>query len=587
VESGLKARKPKAGGVTSGLTRRLASFHAPQSPQAQSSGSSWGKTSRRPWPTKEALDWWQADAWLETVPDVNCWCISTFVELLPGSLGGLVCWCLEGWPSAANRNLIWHRGLNGPTVILQYLMISTPHWALVLLWFLCEVDIPAIEVIFPVVLLLWRSACIGLKYAYFSPSDIQEVRRSVQWSETKRNARTVGAQRYFDAQGTLALDTLESLCKAAARLGLLPHIRERICNVGVENARTMWTFASTRLLLVEQHDDEVRLTVSDAESLDFCKYGDLREVFWLDDVAGVEELVEDGKVPLIVMAYYFASKAFRKLDLKRFRFIFVCSFFMCFLHPVMLFATNREPFGSTSAEIAIFVLRCIGVFIPFFQVMLFVNYPPIEGLKRIELANSILAAYGRGEARMNYLAGRAGYPQLDIENMDDLKAFWLLTRLVGPSYDVGILMRYNCAFVAVSVAFLCLTTAGLVISVRTGVTAWGVSAEFLVLYVTGAVSVFTASLLCMKLNDSVYLFEAVARRAGLEHPELADTAKDVCLDIVGEHVNLHQYRIMYVPAKPGLMSLLWSGMTLLTGVFISAMPNVCVPIFLLSSGCGE
>uniref|UniRef100_A0A7S1R8L4 Uncharacterized protein n=1 Tax=Alexandrium catenella TaxID=2925 RepID=A0A7S1R8L4_ALECA len=112
----------------------------------------------------------------------------------------------------------------------------------------------------------------------------------------------------------------------------------------------------------------------------------------------------------------------------------------------------------------------------------------------------------------------------------------------------------------------------------------GVSAELTVLFVSGSVAVVMASLLCVSINWQVPMYEGLAREAALKYPELGGVAKDVCSDFLAEHMELNPVQLMFMPATPALLSLLWSGLVVLAGIFFASLPSVCLPLF-FSRGC--
>jgi len=167
--------------------------------------------------------------------------------------------------------------------------------------------------------------------------------------------------------------------------------------------------------------------------------------------------------------------------------------------------------------------------------------------------------------------------------MDDLRAFWVLARLLGPTYHAGLFIRYNSAYVATSFIFLLAATFGVVVSASSGTVEWGVTAELGFCFIAGAISVFLASIMCVRLNGLVPSFAAVSRRAALAFPALGGVAKDICADLATEHQHVEPYKIMYMTATPALISFLWSSIMVLAGVLISFLPSVCIPMFITSS----
>ncbi|CAE8720796.1 unnamed protein product, partial [Polarella glacialis] len=84
--------------------------------------------------TKKVLAWWQADAWMETVPDTSTFIFSLLYEILPFCLSVPLCLLAEGRVSATNRNLIYMRGINPlGGVIFQHVITSLP-WTILVTW---------------------------------------------------------------------------------------------------------------------------------------------------------------------------------------------------------------------------------------------------------------------------------------------------------------------------------------------------------------------------------------------------------------------------------------------------------------------
>merc|ERR1719336_3095330 len=103
------------------------------------------------------------------------------------------------------------------------------------------------EGIFPFVLISWRAAVIGMKYAYFAPSDLQELRSSTGWTKSKQNVRLLGMHIYFNVTGTLASDHLEHLCKAAAKIGMLEDLKGCSLEMSPEEAAEVWFRVKMRM----------------------------------------------------------------------------------------------------------------------------------------------------------------------------------------------------------------------------------------------------------------------------------------------------------------------------------------------------
>merc|ERR1711879_821096 len=99
----------------------------------------------------------------------------------------------------------------------------------------------------------------------------------------------------------------------------------------------------------------------------------------------------------------------------------------------------------------------------------------------------------------------------------------------------------------------------------------------------GAISVVSAALLCTRLNGLTPVFATVTRRISLMHPALGGVAKDIAADFMMEHDTLYPVQVMYMPAKPSLISFLFSGLAVLAAIFISALPyEICIPVLLSS-----
>ena len=83
----------------------------------------------------------------------------------------------------------------------------------------CQRTVGLLDVGWPFVLMLWRSTCVAMKYAYFSVSDMQTVQGKSSWAKgSASNLRALGGGVHFNAAGTLPLE-LQKACLLSALRG--------------------------------------------------------------------------------------------------------------------------------------------------------------------------------------------------------------------------------------------------------------------------------------------------------------------------------------------------------------------------------
>jgi len=527
--------------------------------------------------------WWKADVSAETTIDMTTFILTVIYEMLPAPLDGLLCWFVESKASAVNRSLL----PDGCAKTRRFLLSALPcwsAWALLVLWLVLQPDeVPGIDVKVPLLLLVWRSVCIAMKYGYLSPSDLARVRTSCHWTRTVHTARVLGAHKFFNTAGTLAYDQMEDLLKAAMRTDLLEEAKEGFLTLDPAVATHIWHQVKPEL-----EPDRIKSVYAShiPKSPRWrSKFGDVPSLLGLDSLSTIEEQVKIGKVPVMVAAFYLIRRTWPGT---RGKFLVVVSvvlgMLLGFVHPFARHLSGQAAFGASRAATAIYGLRVYCVSLLALPVFLYLLYPVMDSFLRFQLSWSIISCFGRGEARARRLCRGFYDPPFQIRCAGDLRAFWCLARLLGPAFDSGTLMRYNSAYIAVHVFFLCVATALLLAFSMQGGTPWGVSAELTVVFVNGAKAVVTASLLCVNINWQVPMFVGVARQAAIRYPELGGLAKDICADLKNEHLVVFPVQLMYIPAKPSLLSLLWSGLVVLGSVFFSILPSVCVPVF-FGNGC--
>lgn len=532
---------------------------------------------------QEKLDkwmWWQADARLETVPNPRQFLLTTLYEFLPPSLSGLFCALTEGRTSAINRGLLPGAGFT--LLFIVQLSMSSCSWGCLALWLATRPDgVYLFEALFPMVLCLWRGMCIGCKYAYLAPSDLRMAQTSTHWSKSALVGRVQGLSKLFNtgARAGLAHHIIEALLKSVAFQGLHDEFKNLHFTAEVEAAQAIWSVVKANLDEVSKFSEVTR----------FSKYGNACALLGLDDLAALEQGVQQGRLPVSVVAHYFVSTHWKPTPVRRLCFLPVGCLLFAFLQPVVFLISGRAPFGNSVAEHSILGLRCIALFLYSAQPLLFTVYPPNFAIKRYLTSLSVLSAFGQPEARsMKLCAGSASEPPLRIDSLANLRAFWVLVKVIGNSFEVGVDTRYSSAFVGISVAVLLLSSS---IGVSTAASngeqlMLGVLFELSVLFLLGTVSVVVSALVCMRINGFTSLYITLVRRAALKYPEIGGVAKDVAADLSLEGGSLYPIKIMFMPATPALTSFFLSGIAVVGAVFVSALPvTLCIPPFLTTKQC--
>lgn len=145
---------------------------------------------------------------------------STFVELVPMPFCEIACRMYEGAASAANRKFSTF-GSKGADLLVDWLFKTLLFWlflALYLGWGGSEVhwaDIIAVGL-----LKLYRAVCIGIKYAYFAPSEMECVTKASRYNAHGRVFRQLGSAAYFDSTGSFRWDVAEHMLESALQNGL-------------------------------------------------------------------------------------------------------------------------------------------------------------------------------------------------------------------------------------------------------------------------------------------------------------------------------------------------------------------------------
>ncbi|CAE8587343.1 unnamed protein product, partial [Polarella glacialis] len=322
---------------------------------------------------------------------------------------------------------------------------------------------------------------------------------SLDWTRDAHGGRALGVSIFFDGIGTLPFDHLQQLLKSAMRLGMLGEVKQLRLSLSMsicqKEAATIWEHVKLQLEAVAKLKPAFRKS----------KYGDVLAILGLDNSAAIEEQVQEGQVPMVVLAYYFICKSLVGSQRKLLFMIFSCSPLLGFLHPLVLYISGRAAFGTSPVANAIYGLRVAAVSTSIIQVVLFASFPLVDGFRRVVLSDCILASFGRGELLATELFRGRELLQLGLKSESNLRSFWVLTRLTGPNFELGIRLRYSSAYVAASVLFLCAFTAGVAGSSQEEL-AEGVLAEVALLFALGSVGVVSAALLCMRLNAHVPLF---------------------------------------------------------------------------------
>eukprot|EP00928_Gymnodinium_smaydae_P001787 TRINITY_DN10645_c0_g2_i1.p1 TRINITY_DN10645_c0_g2~~TRINITY_DN10645_c0_g2_i1.p1 ORF type:complete len:590 (+),score=60.24 TRINITY_DN10645_c0_g2_i1:73-1842(+) len=521
--------------------------------------------------------WWQTDAWMETVLDVFQLVSAFLYETLPVFLALPLCLLLEGTCSAANRQLLPNK-TNVVGFIFQHVFMCLLAWCILLVWLVIKPDdVKLLDILAPFIVLVWRGVCISLKYAYLSPSDLLYVRSTIGWTRNEHAVRCLGLGKLFNLAGTFEFDVCEALLKSVAYLGIQDEFKSSYFSVSVDidnpANNSIWTGVKENLEKIALLPDKVRCS----------KFGDVVANLGLSDIAAIEDKLMDGQLPVNVVAYYFVTKYLRPASKRALPIVMCIS--LCFgaLFPLVSSLTGQQPFGSSVVGRIILGARMFCMTVLSMQPFLFTLYPPIMAMKRARLVEGILATFGHGGALSWQLCRGRCVPRLEIGCMNNLRAFWTLVRVLGPSYDAGYSVRYLSAHVAASAFFLIKFTVVVSRTAGTDLFSFGLLAELCVMYGLGCISIVLAAWFCIRVNGYVPWFGSLVRRALIVHPELGGPGKDIIADISTEHLAINPIQVMFLPAEPGLMSFLLSGLVVLAGLYLSALPfGICLPLLSIS-----
>mmetsp|Transcript_17899 Transcript_17899/g.44668 ORF Transcript_17899/g.44668 Transcript_17899/m.44668 type:complete len:916 (-) Transcript_17899:96-2843(-) len=243
-------------------------------------------------------DWreFEVDSWGETEINFPLFLKTTFYEVLPSSLAGVISFFVDGRIEAWNRFIFGDRRL---PFIIDFVIGTGPVWILLSVyltkWLVEEdeqwgpdkpkmfhwIDIATIGL-----LKLYRAACIGIKYGYFSPSEMACIKASYGYGKYEKGSRRLGSSIYYDDQGTLEWDILEATFESVLRNSLLLEFQTSQLHVphDIQVPKAVHRAARASLAILDDKDLYLKKTnkVFKHEHIWHSKYGNLRRILRLD-----------------------------------------------------------------------------------------------------------------------------------------------------------------------------------------------------------------------------------------------------------------------------------------------------------------
>lgn len=314
-------------------------------------------------------------------------------------------------------------------------------------------------------------------------------------------------------------------------------------------------------------------------------YGDVQSVLGLSDLDEIEKMSNKGKLPASVVAYYLTSQAYAKTPLAIFFLLVLLGVSMGGIHPLVLKLSGKPPFGETIAAQAIYGYRVWVMGVAFFPALLFLTFPVLDSYKRYKLSTLLLASFGDGELMLarRKVAGSASNIQAHLDCDEDLTAYWVLCRLLGPNLYRNLAVRYCSAYLTVAIVFLVVGTAALHFETKVfnHELPAGVAVELAVFFVVGVTSILVTTGFCTFVNRRESKCKQVVVRAMLKHCPPDTKEKEafvahgnvVIQDLDNENSVLHPVLVAYQPASTATLSMIWSGSTAIAFVFFSTLSS--------------
>lgn len=383
------------------------------------------------------------------------------------------------------------------------------------------------------------------------------------------NFRSLGNGIHFDTLGTLTFDMLNVLYMSSLRCDFLEELATSWTYVGVDIARVVWDKAQWNLskaddprrisktALFPGASSDVRVTTAGV---------DVQRSLLLHDFESIEDQVSQGRLSAATLAYHLVSSSFKSTPKAVFFGLVFLGMSVGFLMPAARALSGEASFGDGVEANLVLSVRVWVVACGMFPSTLFMAYPVLDAWKRYCLSKSLLAMYGDQE-----ILGLLKHPpalQIDLHCIEDLHVFWLLSRVLGPTLNMGLSKRYGSAYVLV-MAFFCTSGLGLLhveAHIAKNDLPWGFVAEFVFFSIGGTIAIFTTASICTAVNMHLDHFLGLLRRAIVKNNadhDFVQLAEAIAEDLEVQHGRTHPIKIAYMSANPSVLLIIRSALTAL------------------------
>lgn len=508
-----------------------------------------------------------ADAWDECRFHLRPFLLTYIYELLPSFVAQFVCWAVEGKASTTNRQL-WY-----PATLIQDLVIR-PQWVCLLIYIVYSPPgVSPLNLCSLFVLLSFRAASIGMKYAFLATSDLRLVQSSTEWNDANHVFRVLGAATHFNVAGTFYNDIMKEILVSALRAHVLIELPKRKFRLSTKAANMVW--ADVKKKLAEQDDAEKVQSAAMVPSkinqvqIRGSKFVDTKKLIGLADTELIEEEVSQGKLRASIAIYYFATREYAPTSRSVMLVLPVVALISAIASIMIRYYCNDFE-DVDSATIAFYCVRFVAHFFAMVIYVLYLIYPILDASKRNGLGLSVLASIGHQQIRGDRLLDGHEDVALPLNTAEDMLAFWLLQRVLGSELYRGQAIRYNSAYLLTAFIHLVAMVVLLEVFGSDGPLEWAAAAEILILFVVGIPLVCTATLLAEMCNNQVSQTLKVLKRKSLDAILTSSDEKD---DVI-EHADLLSsnfedvlpVQIFFMPATAEILSLVWAALGFLSSI---------------------
>lgn len=559
----------------------------------------------------------ETDVWGETELHPTQFLKTAIYEFLPILCAYPLCFLLDGRMAAFNR--FCFGGNKGSIPIVELLLGSGPFWILLLLYHFLSTEekehVHWIDIATLGLVKFYRACCIGMKYAYFSRSELACINGSEGYGNFEKAPRRLGGAVYYDAQGSFEWDLMEHIFESILRNSLVGEFPAaeftarasgKISLDPVEEAR--WDglrrrfFAVTREKLAVLDDPNIYQRKANKtlkhEHIWHSKYGNVRKLLSLDH-ASLTQAEEQGRLPLSIVAYSVLALVYKpsKVSPK----LFLTALVGCAIVPVaraFQFGSPAFAFAGSANSflpILIYSLRCFYYTLSLLGMFFFGTFPFLDAYKRWKLAQALLVLFLDDPEAKNVLRTHSpeladAIAQLNPDGVDlvrspeDLSAAWAMLKIASPTFLRNMISRYNNGYSSVNLVYLSSATAMLFLQLKND-PYWPFVFEqcfvFIILGVFVCMTVFYGVWCQETLVRMELIFLRANVRRGQEESKKTESGSSsyslfqaLSQDLGTElklHHQFHSMQFMYKPASAQLVNFVYGYVSFLSSAIFSAL----------------